>query len=259
MMSDTAFWQDRLDATCARTTLFRRAVVLAETSSTQDAAETRAATPGTLVTTLRQTAGRGRFGRNWADTADAGVAVTFLVDAQPTERLVLASAVAAAEACEAMLGRRVGIKWPNDVVVAGRKMAGVLIERRDGLAAIGIGINVAQREFEGALAARATSLAIEGRNVSRLDTLLALVEALDRALSAPDDVLVHAFLVRDALRGHRALFATPDGPVEGEVRSIDPMRGLVVRTDSGERFLPAASTSVAEWGGVVRRSPHAEA
>jgi hypothetical protein len=61
-------------------------------------------------------------------------------------------------------------------------------------------------------------------------------------------------LARDALRGHRALFATPDGPVEGEVRSIDPMRGLIVRTESGERFLPAVSTSVAEWGGVVRRA-----
>lgn len=259
MMNDTRLWQDRLDATCARMTFFRRVVVLAETASTQDAEETRTATPGTLVTTLRQTAGRGRFGRNWADTADAGVAVTFVVDAQPTERLVLASALAAAEACEAMLGRRVGIKWPNDVVVAGRKMAGVLIERRDGLAAIGIGINVAQREFEGELSARATSLAIEGRSVPRLEVLVALVEALDRALSATDDVLLQAFLVRDALRGHRALFATPDGPVEGEVRSIDPMRGLVVRTESGERFLPAASTSVAEWGGVVRRSPHAQA
>jgi hypothetical protein len=53
--------------------------------------------------------------------------------------------------------------------------------------------------------------------------------------------------LRDALRGTRALFATPQGPVEGEVRSVDPMRGLVVRTASGEHFLPAQSTSVAEW------------
>lgn len=254
MTSEFDLWQTRLDAICARTALFRRAIVLPETRSTQDAIETRNASVGTFVTTLRQTAGRGRFGRNWADTADAGVAVTFLVDAQPTERLVLASAVAAAEACEAMLGTMVGIKWPNDVVVGGRKLAGVLIERRDGLAAIGIGINVAQRAFEDELATRATSLAIEGRDVARLDVLSALVEALSRSLTAPDDALVQAFLVRDALRGNRALFATPDGPVEGEVRSVDPMRGLVVRTESGERFLPAASTSVAEWGGVVRRS-----
>jgi BirA family biotin operon repressor/biotin-[acetyl-CoA-carboxylase] ligase len=252
--SELDAWQARLDATCARTALFCRAIVLPETRSTQDASETRNASVGTFVTTLRQTAGRGRFGRNWADTADAGVAVTFLVDAQPTERLVLASAVAAAEACEAMLGAMVGIKWPNDVVVGGRKLAGVLMERRDGLAAIGIGINVAQRTFDDELAARATSLAIEGRNVERLDLLSALVEALSRALTAPDEALVQAFLARDALRGHRALFATPDGPVEGEVRSIDPMRGLVVRTESGERFLPAVSTSVAEWGGVVRRA-----
>ena len=58
-----------------------------------------------------------------------------------------------------------------------------------------------------------------------------------------------------ALRGTRALFATPEGPVEGEVVSIEPMRGLVVRTDSGERFLPALTTSVAEWGVFRRVSP----
>jgi len=242
-------WRQALAAACAPTSLFREAFVLAKVASTQDAPETRSARPGAFVTTLRQSQGRGRFGRTWEDTAEAGVAITFVIDAQPSERLVLASAVAAAEACERSLGRRVGIKWPNDVVVEGRKLSGVLIERCDERVLVGIGINVSQQGFTEPLSKRATSLAMLGARVDRLDVIVALVETLDRALVASDETLVAAFLERDALRGQRALFATPAGPVEGEVRAVDPMRGLVVRTDAGERFLPAVSTSVAEWAG----------
>ncbi|MEY3025359.1 MAG: hypothetical protein RLZZ238_256, partial [Planctomycetota bacterium] len=83
--------------------------------------------------------------------------------------------------------------------------------------------------------------------------LCTLVGALDRALTASDAWLVERFLERDALRGTRALFATPAGPVEGEVRSVDPMRGLVVRTAMGEHFLSAQSTSVAEWARPAAR------
>ena len=249
-----AQWQPRLDAACAQAALLHRAIVLEETPSTQDAPETRAARPGTVVTAWRQTAGRGRFGRQWSDTASAGIAATFVVDSQPAERLALAAAIAAAEAAESALGTRVGIKWPNDVVVGGRKLAGVLIETSSGRALVGIGLNVGQRAFDGDLAERAASLAILGSTADRLDVLCTLVSALDRALSASDAALAEQFHARDALRGTRALFATPSGPVEGEVRAVDPMRGLVVRTESGEHFLPAQSTSVAEWGGRVWRS-----
>jgi BirA family biotin operon repressor/biotin-[acetyl-CoA-carboxylase] ligase len=233
--------------------MFRAAHALAETPSTQDARETRSAAAGTVVAAWRQTAGRGRFGRQWIEHSTAGVAVTFVIDAQRVERLALASAIAAAEACETALGARVGIKWPNDIVVAGRKLAGVLVETRGERAFVGVGINVAHERFEGELESRATSMAILGARVDRLAVLETLVAALDRALSAPDSALVDGFLARDALRGTKALFATPEGPVEGEVRSVDPMHGLVVRTDSGERFLPAHSTSVAEWGGRAVR------
>jgi BirA family biotin operon repressor/biotin-[acetyl-CoA-carboxylase] ligase len=242
-------WPARLHAACADCTLLRTAVALETTTSTQDAPETRSAHAGTLVTAWRQSSGRGRFGRNWADTATMGIAVTFVVDAQPAERLALAGAVAAAEAAESTLGARVGIKWPNDIVVGGRKLAGVLIETTSGRALIGIGMNIAQPRFEAELEDRATSLAMLGAHADRIEVLCALIGTLDRALLASDAALVEHFLARDALRGTRALFSTPAGPVEGEVRSVDPMRGLVVRTDSGEHFLPAHSTSVAEWGG----------
>lgn len=246
-----AEWPARLEAACGACTQLRAAVALPDTPSTQDAPETRAAARGTVVTAWRQTAGRGRFGRHWRDTATAGVAATFVVDAQPAERLALAGAVAAAFACETALGRRTGIKWPNDIVVDGRKIAGVLVERRDDRAFVGIGINVSQPRFEGELELRAASLAMLGAQADRIDVLCALVAALDRALLASDLELVEHFLARCALKGTRTLFSTPEGPVEGEVRAVDPMRGIVVRTESGERFLPAATTSVAEWGGRV--------
>lgn len=255
---DIDSWRWRLNHACAALGSIKRVVVLDETPSTQDAPETRAAEAGTLVTAWRQTAGRGRFGRQWADTGTEGVAASFVVEAQSSERLALIGAVAAAEACASLLESgpgEVGIKWPNDTVVAGRKLAGVLIERRGDLAVVGIGINVAQRAFEGELAARATSLAILGTTPDRMDVLLELMRAIDAALVASDAHLVAAFARRDALRGTRALFATPEGPVEGEVVSLEPMRGLVVRTDSGERFLPALTTSVAEWGVFRRVSP----
>ena len=245
-------WPVALEAACATTTLFRRVHVLEAIASTQDAPETRDAQPGTIVTAWRQTAGRGRFGRQWADTASAGVAATFVVDTQPAERLALAGAIGAAGAAERALGRRVGIKWPNDIVVDGRKLAGVLIEVRGARTCIGIGINCTQERFDGDLESRATSLRMLGARADRLEVLVSLIAALDHALTAPDERLVDSFLERDALRGTRALFATPHGPVEGEVRSIDPMRGLVVRMASGEQFLPAASTSVAEW--AIHRS-----
>ncbi len=254
-MTPTAFasWQQQLDRACAQCVLVRRAVVLAETTSTQDAVETADAPSGTVITTWRQTSGRGRFGRQWIDTATSGVAATFVVDPQPLERLALVSAIAAAEACEATLGRRVGIKWPNDIMVDGRKLAGVLIEQRGARVLIGIGINVAHSRFEEDLESRATSMAMLGIAADRLHVICALISAIDRALVASDDALIEAFFPRDALRGTRALFSTPDGPIEGEVRSIDPLRGLMVRTESGDRFLPARSTSVAEWGGIRRR------
>lgn len=271
-----ADWPARLAAVCAETALFHRGIALEETASTQDAPETRGARAGTLVTAWRQTAGRGRFGRHWSDTAEAGIATTFVVDQQPAERLALAAAVAAAEAAEFALRagaargagatgteppsvvvppRSVGIKWPNDIVVGGRKLAGALIETSGGRALIGIGMNIAQQRFEGELEARATSLAMLGVRVDRVDVLCELVRALDRALAATDAGLAEQFAARDALRGTRALFATPSGPVEGEVVSVDPMRGLVVRTDSGEHFLPANSTSVAEWAGRAPSRP----
>lgn len=242
-------WPDLLRPTLDGCTIFREVVVLAETASTQTLAKERADEIGLVVTTLRQTAGRGRLGRVWADTAEDGLAVTFVAPDRPNEELAVASAVAAARAVERFLPFPVGIKWPNDLVVAGKKLAGILIERAKGAALIGIGINVSQRQFPDELKT-ATSVALLGGHADRFHMLAALVAECDRAI-AGDGSMIEEYAARDALRGTVATFdvSGPNGleTVIGEVLQVDPCRGLVVRTATGDRELPAATTSVRSW------------
>ena len=226
-----------------------RVVVLEQTESTQDAARRLGAQAGDVVVAWRQTAGRGRLGRAWADTAEAGIAATFVVAAAPpgrstaAEGLALASAVGTAHAAESLLGRPVGIKWPNDIVVEQRKLAGILIEVADDLALIGIGVNVSQDDWPPALARRAVSLRQLGASVDRLEALEALLPAVDAALGFTDARLVAEFSARDVLRGTTATFRHGTQTVTGTVSRIDPTHGLVVQTRSAaEVFLPAATT-----------------
>lgn len=238
-------WPAALESAAAACRHVRTVQLLRETTSTQDHARASGAPAGTAVVAFRQTAGRGRLGRAWADTAHEGVAATFVVDDRSPESLAMRSAVAAAAAARAFAGDAPGIKWPNDVVAGGRKLAGVLVERTEGRALVGIGINVLQAGFGPELAPHATSLAQLGAACDRLEVLATLFRALDDALEADDEHIYRTYRVLDRMCGNRTRFLTPEGPVEGTVRDVDPLRGLLVDTGSGTRFLPAATTSVA--------------
>ena len=238
-------WKDRLDAVVASDgEVFRRVIVIRETASTQDAARRLEAQPGDVVVAWRQTAGRGRLGRRWADTREDGVALSIVLPCGPPERLALAFAVGVAGAAERLLDRPVGIKWPNDIVVERRKLAGILIEQSGALAIAGIGLNVSQTRWPEELADRAVSLAQLGAQVDRLDVIVAVLESLRTALRQPDDALVEAFTGRDALSGAEATLRNGRETVHGTVLRIDPLDGLWVRTDSGEVRLPAATTTI---------------
>src|SRR5262249_38957175 len=147
---------------------------LRETTSTNDRARDLAlagAPHGTVVTAATQTAGRGRQGRTW--TAPAGAALLMsVVVREPPALLSLAAAVGVAEA----VGEEAGIKWPNDVLLADRKVAGILIEGRpqDRWAVVGIGVNVAvdPRQLPPELRASAGTL---GRPTADVEVLLAEV------------------------------------------------------------------------------------
>lgn len=246
-------WPDALERACARTTVFRQVFVLRQTDSTQDAAERMGVPTGSVVVAGRQTRGRGRLGAAWSDTQADGLAVTFVVQVLEPERLSMASALAAARTVRRGLppdaAMRVGLKWPNDVVAIGpgpavRKMAGVLVETRQRRASIGIGINVGQRTFTGALTGRAISMAMLGGVADRRAVLEDLIQHLDQSLSMDHADLVRAWSELDRTAGMDLGFLTPEGLVRGTVLDCDPLRGLRVRTASEEVFLPSATTRV---------------
>lgn len=188
---------------------------------------------GTVVTARAQTAGRGRQGRAWSTPAGTALAASFVLR-DPPRLLTLAAALAAAEvAAELDRERREpAIKWPNDVLLDGRKVAGILAEGRlqEGWAVLGIGINVAidPATFPPELRERATTLGGEPADVERaLELLLA---ALTRWLGAREEELLTAYRAHDALLGRTIDWAGGRGTAAG----IADDGSLRVRTDAGD-------------------------
>ncbi len=146
---------------------------------------------GAVAATDEQTAGRGRLGRTWlAPPGSSVLASVALRPDVPTARLAELSVVAG-RACAAAIAELTGleptVKWPNDVLVAGRKVAGILAEAREGRVVLGVGINVTQREEELPERAEhpATSLLLEtGTVLSRAELLAAVLDHLEREYDA---------------------------------------------------------------------------
>jgi BirA family biotin operon repressor/biotin-[acetyl-CoA-carboxylase] ligase len=209
---------------------------LRATTSTNDRARALAeggAPHGTLVTTAAQSAGRGRQGRTWS--APPGQALLLsLVLHDPPPLLPLAAALAVAE----VAGPNTRIKWPNDVLLDGRKVAGILAEARthEGWAVLGIGLNVALRveELPPALHATAGTLGLQAADLE--PTLERLLAALERVLRSAETALLAAYRERDALRGRQVRWAGGHGRAVG----IDAAGRLVVeRADGGRTALSA--------------------
>ena len=210
-----------------------RAQVYASVTSTLDIANEAApsAPPGTLVLADEQTAGRGTHGRRWTSPAGAGVWITLIErpdDAKALDVLSIRCGLFAAEALDDLAMEPIGVKWPNDLYVGARKLAGVLIETRwRGAAAewvaIGFGLNVRTPPLE-----TATGLA---DGCGRIDALLRLVPALRRAASATGHLTANEmarWMDRDIARG-RAVTAPSRGTVDG----VAPAGELLIRSDDG--------------------------
>jgi BirA family biotin operon repressor/biotin-[acetyl-CoA-carboxylase] ligase len=204
---------------------------LRATTSTNDRARALAqagAPHGTLVTTAQQTAGRGRQGRTWSAPPGRALLLS-LVLRDPPALLPLAAALAVAE----VAGPNAQIKWPNDVLVEGRKVAGILAEGRphDGWAVLGIGLNVALRieELPPELHGSAGTLGLEPADLE--PTLERLLAALESALALDDAALLDAYRARDALRGREVSWSGGRGRAAG----IDGTGRLVVELAEGGR------------------------
>lgn len=205
----------------------------------------RAGAPhGTLVTAAEQTAGRGRQRRAW--TAAPGSAVLMSIVLRRLEErdavLPLAAAVAVAAAVERVARVECAIKWPNDVWIDGRKLAGILVEGRpqEGWAVVGVGVNVrtAREEFPDELRETATSLALAapGASVACTEVLLAnLLSDLSAWLDADPHEVLTAWRARDALRGQTVGWEGGEGIAAG----IDESGALLVETAQGVKALSA--------------------
>jgi BirA family biotin operon repressor/biotin-[acetyl-CoA-carboxylase] ligase len=129
------------------------------------------------------------------------------------------------------------IKWPNDVLTDGRKLAGILLEGRpqEGWAVLGVGLNVTTESFPAELADTATSLALAGVSATPESVLAGLLPALARWLDAPDDDVLSAWRSRDALKGERVRWSDGEGIGDG----IDDSGALLVQTANGRVTLEA--------------------
>jgi BirA family transcriptional regulator, biotin operon repressor / biotin---[acetyl-CoA-carboxylase] ligase len=219
------------------------------TDSTNERAKELASdgAPGGLaVTASAQTAGRGRRGTAWFAPPGSCLLYSALLRPFAADRsplLPLAVPVAVCEAAEAVAPVRCQLKWPNDVWIDERKVAGVLVEARpdEGWAVVGVGLNVAiaADDFPPDLRETATSLlpteaedgVPPGGAASLRPALAALNDALGRWTESPDDEVLSAYRARDALCGRR--ISWEDG--EGVAEEIDERGHLVVEKEDGER------------------------
>ncbi|MEZ5155908.1 MAG: biotin--[acetyl-CoA-carboxylase] ligase [Solirubrobacterales bacterium] len=202
---------------------------------------------GTVVTADEQSAGRGRGDRVW--TAPRGSALLYSAILRPLDLehllLPLAAPLAVCEACESLAPVHCEVKWPNDVWVDRRKLAGVLIEARPpDWAVIGIGINlsIAPEEFPDDLRWPATSL---GHGVGPGEMRAALDAALTKWVAEPAEHVRDVFAGRDALRGHELSWegGPGSGGRSGVGEGIDDRGNLLVRC-AGDELVSLGSGEV---------------
>ncbi len=220
--------------------LGRRLIVYRRTTSTQDVARHRVETAapadheGTVVVADGQDAGRGRFGRRWYDEGGRSLLLTAVTSprGRSGECLMLAGCCGVAEATEAVSGLPVQVRWPNDLMIEGRKVGGMLLETLRGMALVGIGLNV-----EGAPAASSlgstTSLATHGGAVDRLLLLDRLLGRVADLAGAEEDTLIRRWRARSCLLQKRVTVRTGDKDLTGRVIDLDPRQGLLLAVDGG--------------------------
>ncbi|MEX0993857.1 MAG: biotin--[acetyl-CoA-carboxylase] ligase [Solirubrobacterales bacterium] len=192
----------------------------------------------TVLVADRQTAGRGRQGRTWVAPPGHSLTFSLLVRTEDDQLrdLPIVAAVAVCEACERIAGVEAQIKWPNDVWIERRKVAGILIEARpqESWAVVGVGVNVntSEDEFPPELRESATSLAIaSGSEVSRDELLDAMFERLTGLLDERPEAALDAYRTRDALFDRQIEWSSGAGTAKG----IDERGNLVVFTGEGKR------------------------
>jgi BirA family transcriptional regulator, biotin operon repressor / biotin---[acetyl-CoA-carboxylase] ligase len=236
-------------------------------SSTMDLAHQFAmdgASHGTVVVAEEQVAGRGRTGKSWMSERGAGVWASVLVRQAthaPAGVLSLRVGLTLAERLNRYVPAPIQLKWPNDLFLDARKLAGVLAEARwrgDLLEwiVVGVGVNVrdsganasSERQHNELLSSGQPSIATVGSQVRRSDILVDVISAILDAADIADELSPHELALyasRDLARGREVI-----APLSGVVLGITARGGVQIRTSAGDQ--------VAVAGSLVFRSPHPE-
>ena len=205
---------------------------------------------GTLIVADMQTAGRGRKGKGWSSPAGTNVYFTLILkpdyDVEQASMVTLVMGMAVAEGIRKVSGVPAGIKWPNDIVVNGKKVCGMLAEmsvEREYIhyIVIGAGINVGKQDFPAEIAETATSLWEEcGRKVSRAELIAGVMKAFEECYA----VFLREGCLAGLVERYSALLVNKDR----EVRVLDPKgefqgiaRGI---NDTGELLVEMADGTV---------------
>ncbi|WP_456431206.1 biotin--[acetyl-CoA-carboxylase] ligase [Thermosulfuriphilus sp.] len=217
---------------------------------------------GTVIWADRQTSGRGRLGRHWFSPSNRGLYISLIlrdVGQEKLPRYALATALGVARAIEALVGLPVHLKWPNDILLNGRKLVGILVEAGEGGAVVGIGVNVSQRrqELPEEIRDRATSiLEATGLKLSRARLLRQILEALEplyEGLSGgcwPE--ILAEWRQRDITYGARVILISGGRPHKGIALGPDD-EGFLIFRESPDRLRRLHSGEIVLWEAYARR------
>ena len=239
----------------------KKLFVFESIDSTNACAKTLAETGtpvGTVVVADFQTAGRGRLGRTWK--SDPGANLLFSLVLRPSLKkesagiLTFFSAVFIARGLERITGTGLECKWPNDILLNGKKCCGILLENsflqdRFDYSVIGIGINVNQASFGDDLADRATSLFKElGHTFDRTSVLLELLREADGLLPTMErgeiPMIMEQWNSRCSMFGKPVVIAHGEERITGKAVRLDENGGLVVQTATGQSTFYAGDVTL---------------
>ena len=219
-----------------------------KTGSTNDEAKRLAesgAGEGLLVVAEEQTAGRGRLARRWLTPPGTALALSLILrpslQATQAARLTMLAGLAVCEAIEQLTGLRAGLKWPNDILLSGRKLGGILVEgalRGEALdyAVVGLGLNISWSPPPEDVDYAATHLLAEtGEPIDRLKLLRSVLANLEgRYPNLADASLLADWQARLLLMGEPIVIRAAEGDLRGQAQSVDEDGALMVRLDTGE-------------------------
>ena len=216
----------------------------------------RGAAEGLVAVADEQTAGRGRLGRAWVAPPGASLLVSVLlrpqVDAERLALVTVAAGLAAVDAVRELAGIEAGLKWPNDVVVADRKLAGILAEKVGAVVVVGMGLNVRWESFPAELAEIATACNLcSTAPVTREEVLVRWLTRLDERLDDLPSVIGDARM-RSATLGRRVRVELPGETFEADAIALSEDGQLVVRRADGTEQ-PVSAADVVHLRRTSRR------